>query len=314
MRNYRFFKSEHGGAMVMVALMMTVLLGLTAIVVDAGRLYSEKSSLQKALDAAVLAGGHMMLNNPSQAKNIAIEIASKNGYTLLDSDLEMTGASLRATKEIAVPMTFAKVLGINEVDVNATAKVMAGPLKMGRGIAPIAVLKDEIPNGTSLKCQNTGQHSGNCGYLNLDGGGASALANAIKYGSSYSVGDDFNVDTSPGEKWGQVSNAIDYLIQKDSDKPHCHAFATADNSCARVIYVAVIDSLTDASGRSTVEIVGFAAYWLENTSGNGNGNGNNNGNGNREIKGHFIDMVAQGEIDESGTGIGFGLYGLKLVD
>ena len=307
MRNYRFFKSEHGGAMVMVALMMTVLLGLTAIVVDAGRLYSEKSSLQKALDAAVLAGGQLMVSSEAQAKLIAKEISEKNGYILIDSNLESTATSLRATKKIVVPMTFAKVLGIHEVEVEATARVIAGPLTVARGLAPLAVelahIKEET---TNMKCTTAGQNSGNCGYLKTGSGGASSLADAIKNGSniSYTNGQTYDLDTEPGEKWGPVKSAFEELINRDQGKTHCQSYSTADNSCARVLYVAVVETFENANGRDEVKVVGFAAYWIQSVV-----------NSSKSINGKFIQMIAPGEIDESGTGIGFGgLYGVKLVD
>ena len=49
-------KDESGATVVIVALFMVVLLGFAALAIDGGRLYLEKSELQKALDAAVLAG------------------------------------------------------------------------------------------------------------------------------------------------------------------------------------------------------------------------------------------------------------------
>jgi Flp pilus assembly protein TadG len=48
-------RDDHGAILVMVALMLTALLGVGAIVLDLGKLYVEKRELQNGADAAVLA-------------------------------------------------------------------------------------------------------------------------------------------------------------------------------------------------------------------------------------------------------------------
>lgn len=296
----RLIKNENGATVVFVGLLMVFLLGITALVIDGGRLYSKKSKLQKAVDAAVLGGGQVLVNNQTQAKTVAKDLAQKNTYALTDSDVEVTSSYIKVSKKVSVPMTFAKVLGIKNVDVSAAAKVIAGPLKAGKDITPIAVEKSAIPNGTQLKCQNTGQNSGNCGYLDFNGSGASGLADAIKNGSDVSINSDYAV-TEAGQKWGPVQDAFQYLIDSDANKPQCQKASTADQTCRRVIFVAVIDSWKDASGKSTVKIIGLAAYWLESITAN------------KELKGQFIKMVDQGEIGSIGIGE-YNLYGVKLVE
>ena len=46
---------ERGAVLVWVALMLTVLIGVGALVIDAGALYTEKRQLQNGADAAALA-------------------------------------------------------------------------------------------------------------------------------------------------------------------------------------------------------------------------------------------------------------------
>ncbi|WP_129689930.1 TadE/TadG family type IV pilus assembly protein [Gottfriedia acidiceleris] len=293
-------ENQNGATVVLVGLLMVFLLGITALVIDGGRLYSEKSKLQKAVDAAVLGGGQVLVNSQSQAKSVAKDLSQKNTYSLTDSDLEVTSSYIKVSKKVSVPMTFAKVLGVKTVDVSASAKVIVGPLKAGKDISPIAVEKSAIPNGTQLKCDNTGNNTGNCGYLDFNGSGANGLADAIKNGSDVSINSDYAV-TETGQKWGPVKDAFQFLIDSDANKPQCQSAATADQTCKRVLFVAVIDSWKDASGKSTVKIVGLAAYWLESVTGN------------KELKGQFIKMVGPGEIGSIGIGE-YNLYGVKLVE
>ncbi|MFP5112715.1 pilus assembly protein TadG-related protein [Bacillaceae bacterium C204] len=294
-------RDESGAVLVIVAISMVALLGVTALAIDGGRLYSEKSKLQKALDAAVLAGAQGLTSGEAQAIEIAQEVSQKNGFPLTEDDLSLTSDSIRATKQINVPLTFARVLGMNNTDVNAKAKAIIAPLKKGYGIAPIAVDYNSVPDVTELNCGNTGAHHGNCGFLDIDGNGADGLADGIKNGTTFEIGTEI-AETEPGGKVGPVQDAIQYLIDSDKDKPQCQSLSTADNSCARLITIVVIDTWENADGKSTVKVVGLAAYWIEKLEG-------------KRIIGHFKDwVVASGETG-SGTEIGdYNLFGVKLVE
>ena len=108
-------RDESGAVLVIVAISMVALLGFTALVIDGGRLYTEKSKLQKAMDAAVLAGAQGIRTSEVQAKSIARDVSQKNGYSLTQNEeLTIVGNSIKAEKEVSVSMTFAKALGMNE--------------------------------------------------------------------------------------------------------------------------------------------------------------------------------------------------------
>lgn len=299
---FRFLnlQDESGSTLVIVAISLVALLGFTALVIDGGRLYSEKSKLQKAMDATVLAGAQGLMTSEARAISIAKDISKKNDYEVSESNLTITGTSIKATKQINVPMTFAKAIGINDATVSASAKAIIAPLKKANGIAPLAIEKDEVPNAIILNCGGKpGNHHGNCGYLDF-GNGADGLKDAFINGGSMEVGTSI-VETEPGVKQGKVDEAINTLIARDSPKPQCQSAATADNSCDRVITIVVIDSWDGANGKSKLNVVGFAAYWLEKYE-------------DKTIYGKFIKMVSPGEIG-AGTGIGdYNLYGVKLVE
>jgi Flp pilus assembly protein TadG len=68
----RLKKEEQGQALIMVALMLTMLLGFAALVVDVGMMYVTKAELQNAADAAALAGASVSTGNAvSEAKKFA---------------------------------------------------------------------------------------------------------------------------------------------------------------------------------------------------------------------------------------------------
>jgi Flp pilus assembly protein TadG len=300
--NFAKLRDESGGVLVFVALFMVVLLGFAALAIDGGRLYTEKSKLQKALDASVLAGVQGLRTSQYRAIEIAIDVSDKNGFKVSNSELTFPSNSIKATKQVNVPLTLAKVIGINSTTISATATAKVAPLTKASGIAPIVIDKANIPSATILNCgeTNPGTLQGNCGYLKSDDN----LRDAFVNGSTYEV--EKTAFTDPGGSVGQVRDAIDYIINSDASKPHCQSASTADNLCKRVVTVAVIENWTDingkeVTGKSEVRIIGFAAYWIEKYE-------------DKKLYGQFIKMISPGEMG-SGTGIGeYGLYGVKLVE
>ncbi len=290
--------NEKGNVLVIFAFAITALIGATALVVDIGFAYHEKSTLQNAVDAAALGGAQGLITSETQAASIAKEIGTKNSISLDDSDITFTSDSIRVTKEITVPMFFAKALGNNTATISATAKAKISLLKSAKGVTPIAVEKDSIPTGTQLKCSNTGTNHGNCGYLDISGNGADGLVNGILNGSDIQEGTQY-AETEPGQKWGPVKDAFETLITNDAGKDQCDRPDTADNSCDRVIYVVVIDTWDDVEGKESVTVEGLAAYWISHIDSN------------KEIVGQFLEMVTFGEIGGSGEG---NLYGVALVE
>lgn len=72
-------KEESGQAMVLVSLLMTVLLGFTALAIDLGYGYHQKSDLQTAADAAALATASQMVGNTNEKlRTIGKKYATKN--------------------------------------------------------------------------------------------------------------------------------------------------------------------------------------------------------------------------------------------
>ena len=290
-------RNERGNVMVMFALSMTVLLGATAMVIDVGRLYHEKRILQNAMDAAALSGAQGLLTSEVSAASIAKELASKNAFPVDDGDLTITSQSIKVSKQSTVPMTFARVFGIQEASVSASAKAEIGLLKSTKRVTPIAIEYTAIPNETELKCENTGKHHGNCGYLDINSNGASGLADNIINGAELEVGT--YVQTEPGQKWGPVEKAIQTLIGNDAGKSKCQSAATADYSCSRIIIIPLIDTWDGVNGKSSVKVVGLAAYWIDRLDEP------------KRIVGKFKEVVTTGEIGGSGPG---NLYGVKLVE
>ena len=71
---------ERGQVLVLFVLVSTVLLGAAAIVTDASWLYVSQQRMQRAADAAALAGAVYLPGDPSRAYATARAESAKNGY------------------------------------------------------------------------------------------------------------------------------------------------------------------------------------------------------------------------------------------
>ena len=64
--------NEKGQVVIIAALLIVSLLGMTALVVDVGSIYEERRQTQTVADAAALAGAQDLPENPGQAIQNAI--------------------------------------------------------------------------------------------------------------------------------------------------------------------------------------------------------------------------------------------------
>ena len=81
---------ERGQTFVVVAILLTALLGFLGIVIDIGWYELNLIRVQRAADAAALAGVVYLPGQPVNATTAARNEASKNGYTHLASGVNVT--------------------------------------------------------------------------------------------------------------------------------------------------------------------------------------------------------------------------------
>jgi Flp pilus assembly protein TadG len=154
----RFGREEEGVIAVLMALCMIVLLGFTALVVDAGLLFVDRTQLQKAADAAALAGAYDLWpgdgSHNSTATNTAADaatLAQSNGVNPTQTVSSASscpvavtcwvgaqggqsatvydaGDAWKVTIARRVPLVFAPVLGIPAGTVQVSAVALNSPL------------------------------------------------------------------------------------------------------------------------------------------------------------------------------------------
>jgi Flp pilus assembly protein TadG len=133
-------RGESGQTLVLLALWMISLLAILALVLDGGHIYLERRHMQNAADAGATAGTRTLaLGGTTGAAQAA---ASQYAVTYNGADnatVTINGKTVTVVACENVPMTFARVLGLNSVVVCATASATYGAVSEVVGLAPIAI-------------------------------------------------------------------------------------------------------------------------------------------------------------------------------
>jgi len=143
---------ERGSVTVMVALSMTALIALLAIGIDLGALFNARSEAQRAADAAALAGASAFLEYQQAearryAEERAIDFATSNeirneaiaaGEVSVWVDLDSSTVRAQVRRD-GLPTWFARLVGLDAVDIGAEATAWAGAAGAAQCVKPFAV-------------------------------------------------------------------------------------------------------------------------------------------------------------------------------
>src|SRR6267143_3640925 len=121
-RLFGMWRDERGQAFIMFAIMLMMLLGFIGIVIDVGWYEVNLVRVQRAADAAALAGVVYLPGQPANATTAARNEATKNGYTNLAGGVIVTATQdpindrIMLTSVTAPVQTFfARIFGVASV-------------------------------------------------------------------------------------------------------------------------------------------------------------------------------------------------------
>lgn len=154
-RSMKVLRNQHGAAMPFLAFTMVAILGMTALAVDTGMLFTARSEAQRAADAAALAGAGALITQPQNAAR-AHAVATTYGEQNLvreelvqmePEDIAVDLAQGRVTAVVrreasrgnAVATWFAQVFGTTEINVNARAVAEVQDAGQARCVKPFAI-------------------------------------------------------------------------------------------------------------------------------------------------------------------------------
>ncbi|MDF9279237.1 Tad domain-containing protein [Arthrobacter sp. EH-1B-1] len=179
---------DHGAVAVIVAILLVVLLGFAAIVVDVGMLYAEKAQLRNGADAAALSIAQTCAEDISDPKctssvsagSLAKEMSDANALdnqsnpsnvTLNEAAGKVsvtTGALEEGTSSNRVSLFFAHVLGVTDAEVKVTSHAAWGKPVAGPAIFPLALAEcklDLAPAASNGSVQLLEMGNNGCGWV-----------------------------------------------------------------------------------------------------------------------------------------------------
>ncbi len=153
----KIFFSQSGQVAVIFALLIVVLLGITALVIDVGSLYQKRGFYQTVADAASLAGAHELPESRQYAVAAAVNYAEMNNVDISYDCRDYTSEDVKISQTFSpddtitvtlsnreAPLYFARVFGMDTVSLGAGAKAVVGRPSQVYGVVPWAVV---IPEG-----------------------------------------------------------------------------------------------------------------------------------------------------------------------
>jgi hypothetical protein len=276
----RLRKEESGQSLVMVVLLLSVLLGFSALLVDVGLLYAEKAKLQNAADAAALAGAQMLPDTES-AESTAIEYVDFNDFTISPDDVDVPyggdSTKIRVEVESDVPYTFARFLNLAGTSTVVSASATASKEDGVSGLRPWALTdkykeiktekNKEVWTGNWISYTYTyglefelkqGGGGGSNGYYGIisfeeQGTDANTYKGNITSGYSGTININDYVNDASGNK--NVKKDIEKLLVGNDN------YLTATKSSPRVVVIPKIDS--------TFKVIGFAVIYLKSVDNQG---------------------------------------------
>lgn len=297
----RQLNNNKGVTQIIVVFAMTALLGAAALVIDIGAAMAERIKLSNAVDAATLAGAMELPTNPAQALAKAREYIVLNNVDINDVVITV-GDDNRSLTIVATEnynLYLAPAIGINELALNASAKVIIAPASSAGGLRPFGIDNQDLIYGEQVTLKEGGGDgtTGNFGGVSFDDEfGANVFNINIEYGydGTLRIGDV--IDTEPGNMSSSITT-IETVIDLD---PYA-TFNNFEASSPRLWTIPVLDNMM-VEGREEVTIVGFASFFIEDVIRNA---------GQTDVTGRFVQFTSNGDIDEGAPDLGF--YGMKLT-
>ncbi len=262
---------QHGGVLVLVALSLTVLLGIAALAIDSSNMRAHRAQMQSLADAAALAGAAQLppFGDGSKVCSQA-DVWARQSTTLVDpkdlvdnSHLDTSDCRWNASQhwvqvhpvESNVPYAFGRVFGFVNATIDARAQARVVYLTQAKGLLPIGV-EDLEPRTVQIVVDSTGQK------IPLGGSGCmSPTAEGFPFwcGAAYVTGlpaggstVSLQVTDSSGEQitWSGIG-----FIGSDQPVPGCTGCTVKD-----VVVNPVTDPFISYTSTSTPKQFGVLAH------------------------------------------------------
>jgi hypothetical protein len=316
----RALRDTRGQTVVLSVVFMSAVVGMAAFVLDVGSWYRADRAAQATADAAVLAGAQALPDDdPGEAYAQVLDYADRNGGGLDPGEVTFSSHfvandTVSVDIERDAPGFFAKLFGIDSVDVAAKASARAGAMGSAKWVAPVVVNINHplMPGGQGcdpLSCDPVFDSPTELELAHLhkpgsgDAAGAFGLIN-LKLGSSGSVG---------------ASELADWMLKGFSEAMPLGKYKSVPSSMfnsshfrealsARLnteVMIPIYDEIKKSGSTAEYNIIGWVGFVPTAFTGGGD---------NGKLHGHFTQVVWQGIPATSASQPAFGAQTISLVD
>jgi len=310
---------EQGAVSVIVAIMLVVLLGFAAIAVDVSMMYAERMQLRNGADAAALAIAQKCAKSPSDTNcstsaPLASNLANSNANDGISNIKSIAfgspsgpvtvtvGAQESGHAANQVSLFFARILGMNSAEVNASSKAAWGTPSKGPAILPLAIAycKLDIPTGgTAGAVQVLDQSTPACNNK-LPGG----------FGWITTSGTKCSVTMTAGQS---NDSGIWFDSDPGASPPTSCATADFDQMNDQTVLLPLFDLATGTGTAVKYYVKGFAAFHVTGYHFS-NFNWSTGGNiQNKTIRGYFVKFVSLAQAFELGNVPNYGASIVRLT-
>lgn len=304
-KKFKLYKEESGAGLVWFAITFVIIIFMTGLAIDGGRLFLSKIDLRKTANAAALSGAQKLTGSDSSITNVVNEIlsANKEENSLKQLLIRPNNENkITVTLEKNVPMYFMKIFGFKYTPVQVASSAAIFPMAETIGAVPFGLSSDvqtEYMKEYTLKVDAGDSSTGNFGILALAGVGASIYEETLKYGyqSKLSVGDI--VQTQTGNIEQKTIKGVNYRI----DNSPYSEYSEDHGDDPRIVTIIIYEPYqVSANQLKAIKVVGFAYFYIEAPMNSHDST----------VKGYFIKKVDTG-IGNS-TAVERGAYAIKLVE
>ncbi|MEW6183389.1 MAG: pilus assembly protein TadG-related protein [Bacillota bacterium] len=331
---------DKGTTLVLVALMLVVLIGFMALVVDMGALSANKRKLVAAADAAALAGAQTYANGilsgtdphdttlVNSVYDFARNYAINNGADPNKIEIAVDEYNYKITVDLSgeYDLHFAPVLGVDKGTRAAHAEAITGPVGSSPGATPVFI-EDPGPGnvpkpGDTFVLKDAAPSpqfgSGSFGCLTFSGNqDKDEYETRLKFGYDGTVCAGTYIATLNGNNTNQTTDAI----KTDPQDGHNARFERCtggsnckwdnhESGCPRVVIVPVCDISCYQPNDKKVYVVGFATFFIDSyTPPSGHGHAS----GQCSIYASFMNSLAVGQVGGPGTP-DFGTWAVNLIE
>jgi Flp pilus assembly protein TadG len=284
----RLKRQEKGQVAIIFTIALPVLIGALALCCDVLVAYLNWQSMQKAADAAVLAGANYLPADPASAISTANNFATRNRIApseILSTTVAADDMSITMSVRRKVPAFFARVFGTTSTPVQVAATAGVENVATANGLVPIGV---NCPSGIVNQCfgyeqivtlKNSQIGPGNWGALALGANGANTYRANIEngYQGPVSIGDWTNSET--GNMVGPTRQGFKtrWSLHEQVDP---NGTASSHSLSDPLVVELPLVNWDSPRGKSQVQVTGFAAFWIIRVQNSG------------DVTGEFLHAVA----------------------